>query len=113
MKALTPQELTLAAEFPAASREQWEKLVVGVLDKSGARGLLPAAAAEQLNVTVGGIRIAGIYGPDDVAAAGVPDAGFPGAAPFVRGGVPRGPSAAGTCGRCSTCPTRRLPASRS
>jgi methylmalonyl-CoA mutase len=85
-----PEELVLAAEFPAATREQWEKLVAGVLDKSGARGLLPAAAAEQLAVTVGGIEIAGIYGPDDLAAAGVPDAGFPGSAPFVRGRRPEG-----------------------
>jgi methylmalonyl-CoA mutase len=85
-----PEELVLAEAFPAATREQWEKLVVGVLDKSGARGLLPDAAAEQLSVTVGGIRIAGIYGPDDVAAASVPDAGFPGAAPFVRGRRPEG-----------------------
>ncbi len=85
-----PEELTLAAAFPAATREQWEKLVVGVLDKSGARGLLPQAAAEQLSVTVGGIRIAGIYGPDDVAAASVPEPGFPGSAPFVRGRRPEG-----------------------
>ena len=80
----------LAEAFPAATREQWEKLVAGVLDKSGARGLLPQAAAEQLSVTVGGIRIAGIYGPDDVAAASVPDPGFPGSAPFVRGRRPEG-----------------------
>ncbi|HEX4017246.1 MAG TPA: methylmalonyl-CoA mutase family protein [Frankiaceae bacterium] len=85
-----PEELTLAAAFPAATREQWEKLVAGVVDKSGARGLLPAAAAEKLSVTVGGIEIAGIYGPDELAAASVPDAGFPGFAPFVRGRRPEG-----------------------
>jgi methylmalonyl-CoA mutase len=85
-----PEELTLAAQFPAASREQWEKLVVGVLDKSGARGLLPDAAAQELTVTVGGIPIAGIYGPDELAASDVPDAGFPGFAPFVRGRRPEG-----------------------
>jgi methylmalonyl-CoA mutase len=83
-----PEELTLAAEFPAATREQWEKLVVGVLDKSGARGLLPDAAAEKLAVTVGGVEIEGIYGPDELA--NVPDAGFPGFAPFVRGRRPEG-----------------------
>jgi methylmalonyl-CoA mutase len=85
-----PEELTLAAQFPAASREQWEKLVAGVLDKSGARGLLPGGAAEKLTVTVGGIPIAGIYGPDELAAANVPDAGLPGFAPFVRGRRPEG-----------------------
>ena len=90
MNAQTPGDLSLAAAFPEASREQWEKLVVGVLDKSGARGLLPEGAAERLSVTVGGIRIAGIYGPDDVTAAGVPDPGFPGSAPFVRGRRPEG-----------------------
>jgi methylmalonyl-CoA mutase len=90
VNAQTPPELTLAAAFPEASREQWEKLVVGVLDKSGAKGLLPDAAAERLSVTVGGVRMAGIYGPQDVAAASVPDPGFPGAAPFVRGRRPEG-----------------------
>jgi methylmalonyl-CoA mutase len=85
-----PEELVLAGAFPAATRDQWEKLLVGVLDKSGARGLLPQAAAERLSVTVGGIRIAGIYGPEDVAAAGVPDPGFPGSAPYVRGRRPEG-----------------------
>ena len=85
-----PEELILAAAFPQASREQWEKLVVGVLEKSGARGLLPRAAAEQLSVTVGGIRIAGIYSPEDLAAADVPEPGFPGSAPFVRGRRPHG-----------------------
>ena len=62
MNAQTPVDLSLAAAFPEASREQWEKLVAGVLDKSGARGLLPDAAAEKLSVTVGGVPIAGIYG---------------------------------------------------
>ena len=85
-----PEELALAAAFPPATREQWEKLVAGVLDKSGARGLLPQVAAEKLAVTVGGIEIAGIYGPDELAAAEVPDAGFPGFAPFVRGRRPEG-----------------------
>ncbi len=79
-----PEELTLAGEFPAAAREQWEKLVAGVLDKSGARGLAPSDAAEKLTVTVGGIPIQGIYSADDVESA-LPDPGFPGSAPFVRG----------------------------
>ncbi len=77
-----PEELTLAGVFPAASREQWEKLVAGVLNKSvKSGGLTPEAAAQRLTVTVGGIPIAGIYGRDDAA----PDPGLPGAAPFVRG----------------------------
>jgi methylmalonyl-CoA mutase len=82
-----PEELTLAATFPAATREQWEKLVAGVLDKSGAKGLTPHDAAQRLRVRVGGIAIDGIYGADESSA---PDPGFPGAAPFVRGRVPQG-----------------------
>ena len=85
-----PEELTLAAAFPAATREQWEKLVVGVLDKSGARGLLPAGRGRAAQRD-------GRRHPDrrdlraeDVAAAGVPDPGFPGSAPFVRGRRPEG-----------------------
>ena len=81
-----PEHLSLASEFPFATREQWGKLVAGVLDKSGARGLTPESAAQKLSVTIGGIPIAGIYGADD----DVPEAGFPGFAPFVRGRVPQG-----------------------
>ncbi len=81
-----PEELTLAGAFAPRTREDWQKALVGVLDKSGARGLAPEQAAQQLTVTVGGITIAGIYGADDVA----PDPGLPGAAPFVRGRVPQG-----------------------
>ncbi len=82
-----PEELSLAAQFPPTSREQWEKLVAGVLDKSGAKGLSPHAAAQQLTVTVDAIPIAGIYGADEFTA---PDPGFPGAAPFVRGRLAQG-----------------------
>ena len=82
-----PEELTLAAAFPAATREQWATLVAGVVDKSGAKGLTPADAEAQLSVTVGGLAIGGIYGRDRFAA---PDAGLPGAAPFVRGRLPQG-----------------------
>jgi methylmalonyl-CoA mutase len=81
-----PEHLSLGSEFPAATREQWGKLVAGVLDKSGARGLTPESAAQKLSVTIGGIPIAAIYGADDE----VPDAGFPGFAPFIRGRVPQG-----------------------
>ena len=81
-----PEALTLAAGFPATTRDQWKKALVGVLDKSGTRGLDPDQAAEKLTVTVGGIKIAGIYGADDVS----PDPGFPGSAPFVRGRLPQG-----------------------
>jgi methylmalonyl-CoA mutase len=81
-----PEHLSLASEFPPVTREQWGTLVAGVLDKSGARGLTPESAAQKLSVTIGGIPIAGIYGADD----DVPDAGFPGSSPFVRGRLPQG-----------------------
>jgi methylmalonyl-CoA mutase len=83
----TPEELTLASAFPPATREQWATLVAGVIDKSGAKGLTPADAEAKLAVTVGGIRIDGIYGRD---RADAPDPGLPGAAPFVRGRLPQG-----------------------
>lgn len=72
----------LAAEFPAATNEQWRDLVAGVLRKSG----LPAGAdpeAALTALTYDGIAIKPLYTASDVAA--LPDPGLPGQAPFVRG----------------------------
>ncbi|MEJ2854569.1 MULTISPECIES: methylmalonyl-CoA mutase family protein [unclassified Saccharothrix] len=73
-------ELALAAEFPAPDREQWLELVQGVLRKSGAE------FESLVTTTYDGIRLQPLYTADDTA----PAAGFPGLAPFTRGGKPQG-----------------------
>ncbi|MCS7484311.1 methylmalonyl-CoA mutase subunit beta [Umezawaea endophytica] len=73
-------ELALAAEFPTPDRERWRELVDGVLKKSG------APFESLLSTTYDGIPIAPLYTAEDVA----PPSGFPGVAPFVRGGRPDG-----------------------
>jgi len=88
--SVPPAELELAALFPQASREAWQKLVLGVLRKSGAAGEQAVAAdAESLlaTATYDGFSIKPLY----TASDGVPvDAGVPGLAPFVRGRRPEG-----------------------
>jgi methylmalonyl-CoA mutase len=81
------EELPLASEFPAASREQWQQLVAGVLAKSGQAGLAGAAAEEALATEVeDGLRVQPLYTAADTA----PDPGWPGFAPFTRGGRVQG-----------------------
>jgi methylmalonyl-CoA mutase len=79
-----PSDLTLAAEFDAATRDDWRALVAGVLRKAG-REELPDPVEEALARTVAtGVRVAPLYTAED--AADLPTAvGVPGLAPFVRG----------------------------
>jgi methylmalonyl-CoA mutase len=79
-----PRDLALAAEFEAATRDQWRELAAGVLRKAG-REELPDPVEDALSRTVAtGVRIAPLYTADDVAD--LPTAvGVPGLAPFVRG----------------------------
>jgi methylmalonyl-CoA mutase len=79
-----PETLALAAEFEAATRDQWRELVAGVLRKAG-REELPDPVEEALSRTVAtGVRVAPLYTADD--ADDLPTAvGVPGLAPFVRG----------------------------
>src|ERR1700728_2642341 len=81
-----PEEaLATAAEFPAASREDWQRLVAGVLAKSGRPGLEGAAAEQALATEVeDGLRVQPLYTAQDTAPG--PALGPPGFAPFVRGG---------------------------
>jgi methylmalonyl-CoA mutase len=74
-----PGELALAAEFPAATREQWQRLVAKVLGRGGDPGDAPER--ELTTVTADGIEIAPLYVADD----GRLDPGYPGQAPFTRG----------------------------
>jgi methylmalonyl-CoA mutase len=86
------EDLPLASEFPAASREQWQHLVEGVLAKSGQAGLAGAAAEQALATEVeDGLRVQPLYTAEDAA----PDPGWPGFAPFTRGGRAQGPAGAG------------------
>jgi methylmalonyl-CoA mutase len=79
-----PEELQLASEFPAATREQWRDLVTAVLRKAGHEDL-PDPVEDALRRPVApGVTVAPLYTAED--AADLPTVvGVPGLAPFVRG----------------------------
>ncbi|UUU30302.1 methylmalonyl-CoA mutase subunit beta [Streptomyces sp. CA-210063] len=91
MTVLPDDGLELAAEFPDASHEQWQRLVAGVLRKSG-KDVEGAQAEEALSTALeDGLRTRPLYTAHDTA----PPSGFPGFAPFVRGGRAEGNTAGG------------------
>ncbi|MFK0291274.1 methylmalonyl-CoA mutase family protein [Streptomyces sp. NPDC090442] len=91
MTAESP-ELPLAGAFPAADREQWQRLVEGVLRKSGAAEAAGAAAEDALATDLqDGIRLRPLYTAQDAP----PAAGLPGFPPFVRASRPEGSAASG------------------
>ncbi|UKY53744.1 methylmalonyl-CoA mutase small subunit [Streptomyces inhibens] len=91
MTAESP-ELPLAAAFPDADREQWQRLVEGVLRKSGVTQATGAAAEDALATDLqDAIRIRPLYTAEDGPAA----LGHPGFPPFVRAGRPEGTAVAG------------------
>ncbi|MEV0091115.1 methylmalonyl-CoA mutase family protein [Streptomyces sp. NPDC050738] len=81
MTVLPDDELPLAAEFPAAAHEQWQRLVEGVLHKSGKDLAGPAAEAALSTALEDGLITRPLYTARDAAS----DAGLPGFAPYVRG----------------------------
>ncbi len=88
-----PDELVLAGEFPAATREQWVALVDGVLRKSGRIGAdaaTGAGIAKLVRRSPDGIPVAPLYTAADTADR--PPVGVPGRPPFVRGATTDGPS---------------------
>ncbi|WP_232668374.1 methylmalonyl-CoA mutase family protein [Pseudonocardia sp. TRM90224] len=90
-----PEELSLAAEFPAPSRDAWVRLVDQVVAKSGriGAGADPGAGVRKLvRRTLDGIAVQPLYTAQDVPESPV---GVPGAAPFVRGSRAAGPVPAG------------------
>ncbi|MGK5543431.1 methylmalonyl-CoA mutase small subunit [Streptomyces sp. URMC 127] len=92
MTVLPDEGFSLAAEFPDPTREQWQRLVEGVLRKAGAADASgPAAEAALATELQDGLVTGPLYTADD--APGLP--GYPGFAPFVRGGRPEGTAAAG------------------
>ncbi|MFE0511162.1 methylmalonyl-CoA mutase family protein [Streptomyces sp. NPDC058964] len=91
MTVLPDDGLSLAAEFPDATHEQWQRLVEGVLRKSG-KEVSGDAAEDALSTTLeDGLRTRPLYTARDTA----PDPGLPGFAPFVRGGRSEGNTAGG------------------
>ncbi|MEU7484238.1 methylmalonyl-CoA mutase family protein [Streptomyces sp. NPDC042319] len=91
MTVLPDDGLSLAAEFPDATHEQWQHLVAGVLRKSG-KEVSGAEAEYALSTALeDGLRTRPLYTARDHA----PDSGLPGFAPFVRGGRAEGNTAGG------------------
>jgi methylmalonyl-CoA mutase len=91
MTVLPDDELSLAAEFPDATHEQWQHLVAGVLRKSG-KEVSDADAEHALSTALeDGLRVLPLYTARDAA----PDPGLPGFAPFVRGGRAEGNTGGG------------------
>ena len=85
------EHLDLASEFPEASREQWlalvERVILKGVDGADADAFDRAFAKQLVTTTYDGIEIQPLYTRD----VEQPDeAGYPGAAPFVRGSNPAG-----------------------
>ncbi|MFE7270567.1 methylmalonyl-CoA mutase family protein [Streptomyces sp. NPDC057623] len=91
MTVLPDDGLSLAAEFPDATHEQWQHLVEGVLRKSGKDVSGPAAVDALSTALEDGLRTRPLYTARDAA----PDPGLPGFAPFVRGGRAEGNTVGG------------------
>ncbi|MEU2376612.1 methylmalonyl-CoA mutase family protein [Streptomyces misionensis] len=86
MTVLPDDGLSLAAEFPDATHEQWQRLVEGVLRKSG-KEVSGTAVEDALSTTLeDGLRTRPLYTARDAA----PDPGLPGFAPYLRGSRPEG-----------------------
>ncbi|MET7907402.1 methylmalonyl-CoA mutase family protein [Streptomyces avermitilis] len=91
MTVLPDDGLSLAAEFPDPTLEQWQRLVAGVLRKSG-KEVSDTAAEEALSTALeDGLASRPLYTARDSA----PDPGLPGFAPFVRGGRAEGNTTGG------------------
>ncbi|MDQ1744953.1 MAG: methylmalonyl-CoA mutase [Pseudonocardiales bacterium] len=81
-----PDQLELAGDFPAASREQWRSLVAAVLARSGVESSTGDPEAALAHRSYDGLTIAPLYTAEDLPAGlGIDAAGLPGQPPFVRG----------------------------
>jgi methylmalonyl-CoA mutase len=78
-----PDDLVLAAEFPAVTRRQWQRLVAKVLRVDGD---VDSPERQLATITADGIEIEPLY----VADGSRPVPGYPGQPPFVRGRRPAG-----------------------
>lgn len=95
--AVPTESLDLAAGFPPATPQDWRRLALAVLRRSGAAGPdTPAEAVDDLltTTTYDDIPRRPLY----TRPASAPAVGVPGSAPFVRGASPRrdGAGAGGT-----------------
>ncbi|MFF3332902.1 methylmalonyl-CoA mutase family protein [Streptomyces sp. NPDC002888] len=91
MTVLPDDGLELAAEFPDVTHEQWQRLVAGVLRKSG-KDVEDSEAEEALSTPLeDGLRTPPLY----TASHAAPEPGLPGFAPFVRGSRPQGNAVGG------------------
>ncbi|WP_030757582.1 methylmalonyl-CoA mutase subunit beta [Streptomyces sp. NRRL F-5135] len=123
MTVLPDDGLSLAAEFPEATRAQWQSLVAGVLRKSGRELTGPAAEEALLTTLQDGLTTRPLYTAEDIAGSLADDAyedargdtaegdcgdgagapagfgaartGLPGFAPFTRAGRPEGAAVSG------------------
>lgn len=94
MTVLPDDGFSLAAEFPDATHEQWQRLVAGVLRKAG-KDAPETAAADVLSTALeDGLTTRPLY-TADTARDGADGAGYPGFAPFTRGGRPEGGAVSG------------------
>ena len=87
--------LTLGADFPAATAEQWRRLALAALRKSGGAGetTVPEQVDDLLATeTYDGLRVAALHTQDGPP---LPAAGLPGQWPFVRGALASGGLAGG------------------
>ncbi|UED88706.1 methylmalonyl-CoA mutase family protein [Streptomyces profundus] len=92
MTAQPDDGLSLAGEFPVGDRQQWRSLAVGVLKKSGIGDLTGEEAEQRLATRLEDSLVAlPLYTAENDAAP----AGFPGFAPFARGGRAEGNALAG------------------
>ncbi|MEU0371712.1 methylmalonyl-CoA mutase family protein [Streptomyces sp. NPDC006283] len=95
MTVLPDDGFSLAAEFPDATHEQWQRLVEGVLRKAG-KDVTGTAAEDALSTALeDGIATRPLYTSPGTPHGGADAAGFPGFAPFTRGGRPQGASLTG------------------
>ncbi|MDH2430697.1 methylmalonyl-CoA mutase subunit beta [Sphaerisporangium sp. TRM90804] len=79
-----PEEFHPGAAFPPSTRDDWRRLAVAVLRKSGAEVGSPEEALA--HTTYDGVTVAPLYDAGDLPG----DPGLPGFAPYVRGGTPIG-----------------------
>ncbi|RAG87247.1 methylmalonyl-CoA mutase [Streptacidiphilus pinicola] len=84
MTVLPDDGLSLAADFPEADHAQWQRLVEGVLRKSGKD--VSGAEAERALATAldDGLVVSPLYTAPETAQ----ELGYPGLAPYVRGARP-------------------------
>ncbi|MET9827824.1 methylmalonyl-CoA mutase subunit beta [Streptomyces sp. NPDC006385] len=91
MTVLPDDGLELAAEFPDVTHEQWQRLVAGVLRKSGKDVEGPQAEEALSTALEDGLRTRPLYTAHDTA----PEPGLPGFTPFTRGSRAEGNTVGG------------------